>query len=349
VATVYDLVDLAELTRFARTVVPLPDTFGLDQFLPNDYIDDIRVDTGLFTQTNRSAVFRAYDAETPIGQRDTFSTKSVKIPPLGQKLPVGEYERIQLERARGSQNGGQLASAVYDDTANNTRAINIRAEFARGDVLTDGKFTLANENGLTIEADFGVPAGNLSATAGTDWATVATADPVADITSWMTTYQANASDGSRPARMLISRKVLGYLQRNAAIRTLAGVVTGAPNIVTEATLNATFNAYGLPQISVYEAKAKDPVSGATVNILGDDKVFLLPANGRDLGRTVWGITAEALELVNSGFLTLQSAPGITAVTTKEFDPVRVWTKTAATMMPVLDDPTKLFVVDVTAS
>jgi hypothetical protein len=329
VATVYDLVDLAELTRFARTVVPLPDTFGLDQFLPNDYIDDIRVDTGLFTQTNRSAVFRAYDAETPIGQRDTFSTKSVKIPPLGQKLPVGEYERIQLERARGSQNG--------------------RAEFARGDVLTDGKFTLANENGLTIEADFGVPAGNLSATAGTDWATVATADPVADITSWMTTYQANASDGSRPARMLISRKVLGYLQRNAAIRTLAGVVTGAPNIVTEATLNATFNAYGLPQISVYEAKAKDPVSGATVNILGDDKVFLLPANGRDLGRTVWGITAEALELVNSGFLTLQSAPGITAVTTKEFDPVRVWTKTAATMMPVLDDPTKLFVVDVTAS
>jgi len=35
-----------------------------------------------------------------------------------------------------------------------------RMEQARGDVLMDGKFTLSGEGGLTMEADFGVPAGN---------------------------------------------------------------------------------------------------------------------------------------------------------------------------------------------
>ena len=32
-------------------------------------------------------------------------------------------------------------------------------ELARGDVLTDGKFTLNGEGGLILEADFGVPGG----------------------------------------------------------------------------------------------------------------------------------------------------------------------------------------------
>ncbi|MER6734624.1 major capsid protein [Streptomyces puniciscabiei] len=40
-------------------------------------------------------------------------------------------------------------------------AINSRLELAAGDVLTDGKFSLSGENGLTLDVDFGVPAANM--------------------------------------------------------------------------------------------------------------------------------------------------------------------------------------------
>jgi hypothetical protein len=299
-ATAFDLTDLTQLTEFARTEVPLPATFGLSEFLPDTLIDDIRVDVGTITRTNRSATYKAYDAATPIGVRDTFTTSSVKIPPTGQKLPIGEYEAISLNAARGAQTS-QLVDAIYDDVANNTRAVQIRAEFARADVLLDGTI---------IDA-----------------------------------YQSQSSDGSEPDWIIMSKQVFGYLQRNVKMASLFAVNSGAPGVLTNEAVNATLNAFGFPRVALYDAKAVSP-AGSSGRILPADKIIL---GGNGVGRTIWGITAEALELVNSGFLTLQSAPGITAVTTKEFDPVRVWTKAVATVMPVIDDPTKLYVVDVTAS
>jgi hypothetical protein len=345
VTTAFDLTDLTQLTQFARQEVPLPATFGLDAFLPNVYIDDIRVDVGTITRTNRSATYKAFDAATPLGLRDTFAMSSVKIPPTGQKMMVGEYESIMLNAARGAQTS-QLVDAIYDDTANNVRAIQIRAEYARADLLVDGKVTISGENGLTVEYDAGVAAGNFDDTVGTDWATVATADPVGDLQTIIDAYQGQASDGSEPDGIIMSKQVFGYLQRNAKMQALfRGNAGDTPGVLTREGVNATFNAYGLPPIHLYDAKAVGP-TGVSGRILPADKIILF---GRGVGRTVWGVTAEALELVGAGFLQLQAAPGITAIVARDFDPVRVWTKAVATVMPVIDDPTKLYVVDVTAS
>jgi hypothetical protein len=60
-------------------------------------------------------------------------------------------------------------------------------EQARGDVLTDGKFTLTGEGGLFMEADYGVPGGNLvtpAARCGPTWPT----DPITDLTAWVDAY-----------------------------------------------------------------------------------------------------------------------------------------------------------------
>jgi hypothetical protein len=191
-----------------------------------------------------------------------------------------------------------------------------------------------------------VAAGNFDDTVGTDWATVATADPVADLRTIVDAFQAQSSDGSEPAGMIMSKQVFGYLQRNAKMAALfRGNANDTPGVLTREGVNATFNAYGLPPIHLYDAKAVGP-NGVSGRILPADKVIFY---GTGVGRTVWGVTAEALELVGAGFLQLGAAPGITAVATKEFDPVRVWTKAVATVMPVIDDPTKLYVVDVTAS
>jgi hypothetical protein len=75
---------------------------------------------------------------------------------------MGELERLQLEFARTG--GTNQAAFVERDLQRRDRPdpnVQRRMEQARGDVLVDGKFTLAGEGGLYLEADYGVPAGNL--------------------------------------------------------------------------------------------------------------------------------------------------------------------------------------------
>jgi hypothetical protein len=70
-AIVYDGPVLPDdLTDFVREV-PVPANFILDQLLPNVYIDTNQVDVGQITRTNRTARFRAYDANLHRAQRDS--------------------------------------------------------------------------------------------------------------------------------------------------------------------------------------------------------------------------------------------------------------------------------------
>ena len=69
------------------------------------------------------------------------------------------------------------AMAIIDDIENHVRAIRARLELAAGDLLTDGKFSLVDENGLTLEADFQVPTAFLP-TAATLWTDTANSTPL---------------------------------------------------------------------------------------------------------------------------------------------------------------------------
>src|SRR5690606_13949311 len=206
-ATILDIVDPAALTAFVREV-PQPANQILNRFLPDRTIGDIEAAFDRVTRVNRAAKFRTYDAETPIGQRDTLSRERVMLPPIGQKTVVGEYERLKLEQLRsGGTATSALVDAIYDDAALNTRAVRARMELARGDVLADGKFTLTGENGLTLETDWGVPLDNFVASS-SPWS-----DPdapiLADLRSWVQDYV--DVNGERPGVMLTSEQVYSWM------------------------------------------------------------------------------------------------------------------------------------------
>lgn len=332
---VFDYVDPAELTAFAREL-PAPANFVFDGVLPDVQVDDIEVIIDRVTRTNRAAKFRAYDAETPIGRRDSVSRDRVGLPPLGQKTVIGEYERLVLERLRGVQ-GGRIADAIYDDVALNTRAVISRMQLAKGDLIQDGKVTLAGENGLTIEYDAGVPATHFVAAA-TSWATATWAQIVADLRTWADVYTPDA--GEPPARSLTSRRVVSQVVRAAGVAGIAG--TGL--LVSRGQINAALTGDGLPPFE--EVDVRIDVDGVSTRPMADDRVAFLPANPRDLGYTPWGITAESLELAEASRLNVANAPGLTAVVLKEGDPVRIWTKVSAVGLPILTDPSKLLVADV---
>lgn len=332
------------LTAFVREV-PTPANYILNQLLPDRLFDKNTVDVSELTKTNRAAKFRAFDGRIHRTERDTLEVRSVKLPPVSTMNGIGELERLNLEAAR--QNGGSNAAVInqiYDDATNLTGEVLTRMELARGDVLTDGKFTLAGENGLYLEADFGVP-GNHIVSAGTVWSTTASATVIADLTAWVDVYV--ATNGFRPGGLVISNKTLGYMLRNAEVRTLAGSLAGTPGIVSRQALDTVLDTFGLPPILfVYDTQVD--VDGASTRVLPEDKVLFVPPNPSDLGYTAWGVSATALELVNAAKVdfSFSQAPGIVGVVIKDGPPFREETFVDAVGMPVLANPKRLLVADV---
>jgi hypothetical protein len=268
----------------------------------------------------------------------------VKIPPLGNKLPIMEEERLKIERVRTrGDNSNGYVTAIYDDATNLAEYVHNRVELARGDVLVDGKFTLTGENGLTIEADFGVPAGNL-VTASVAWSDTANASPLTDLKAWVDDYV--NLNGFRPQYMQTSSTVISNLVLSQEIRELFSSMVGVPSLVTRAQLDQVLQAHGLPQLVEYNTRLD--VDDVDTRVIPEDKVLLLPPDGMPLGFTAWGITAEALELASgeNPSLEFEDLPGLVGVVLKEGDPVRTWTKVGATAMPILSAPRRLMVADV---
>ncbi|GHE10928.1 hypothetical protein [Streptomyces alanosinicus] len=107
------------------------------------------------------AMCRGSDASVPFASHEAWQTAiEGMVPRLGQKLLVGLQEQLLVEASRGT-NEDWLIELLYDDTERRVEAICSRVELAWGDVLVGGKFSLNPENRLTIEVDWGVPAGNL--------------------------------------------------------------------------------------------------------------------------------------------------------------------------------------------
>lgn len=335
----FDLIEPGVLTGFVREL-PVPANYVLDRFLPNQNISDIEAAFTTAFKRNRAAMFRAFDAETPIGERDNFQRSRVSLPPLGQKTLVGEEERLRLEMLRsGGDNTASMILALYNDARINTEAVFARMELARGQVLTTGKFTFSGENGLKgIEADFGVPGSHLP-TAATAWTDHDDSDPLDDLRTWSDLFTDDS--GEVPAFALTSRQAIGNMLRNANVRSRYATIGGTPSVITRSQLAAVLDSEDLPQLVQYDSQVY--VAGAATRIIPANKMILLPATATSLGRTYWGVTAEALELVglNNPQLTFSQAPGLVGMVTKDGDPVRTWTKVTAIGMPVIEDNLKL--------
>ena len=333
-----------QLTVFTRNV-PSPQEFSLSNLLPDRFFDRNTIDIAEITRTNRTARFRAFDGRLHVSERDAGVLKQVKLPPLSTSLSTGELERLQLEFAR---NGGSSTQAIitasYNDAQNLTREVQARMEQARGDVLTDGKFTLAGEGGLFMEADYGVPGGHIVAP-GVLWTTTATATIIANESAWVDTYV--ATNGFAPGGQVVSRRVLNLMLQNAELRSLAASLSGTPSLITRASVDAALAAYSLPPIvKVYDTVVD--VDGSSTRTIPDDRVIFVPPNVADLGYTAWGVSATALELVNSNAVdfSFEEAPGIVGVVEKVGPPYREFIFVDAVGMPVLSNAKLLMVADV---
>jgi len=346
----FDYIAPAELTGYVREALADYEInrFRLNRYLPNRPVDDIEAKflAGGEGLTN-AATFRVYDAESPIGKRPGFQRTTIELPPISRKLRLGEYERLR-QRANP---GALVTDGLFSDAVRLTREIAARMELARGDALVNGTITL-NENGVIATVDFGRAGGN-TVTAATLWSDHTNSDPINDLITWAQAYEDLM--GEPPGSILMNRTTLFNALRSENVRLFSSTLVGRPTLVTAEALNMVLASYSLPGIDVYHASVL--VNGSAQRIIPDGKVVLLPSpvqdpsdfEGTQLGATMWGTTAEAMEpefnLVGSD-LPGDDLPGVTAGVYSTDDPVALWTKAAGIGIPVLANPNLSFTATV---
>lgn len=330
-------------TSFIRDI-PVDAGRALLGAMPRQDSDDNTVDWTEVTRTNRTAKFRAFDGAISKSKRDTGSTSKVRLLPLGSSLDLGEYERLQLEFARtGGTNSNILARSIYNDSENLTNEVLNRLELAWGDVLTDGKLTI-NENGYQGEADFAVPANQL-VTAATPWSNLAASTPITNMLAWQDVQIANGN--GRWGAIRPSNAILRLLMKNTEVINAAYGSTNGRTFATLPDINSVLASMGLPALSPSFDENLD-VDGTTTPVIPTDHILFTPANLGDLGYTAWGVSATALELVNSAEadFSFEEAAGVVGVVVKDGPPFRQTTFVDAVAMPILTNAKQLFVADV---
>jgi hypothetical protein len=231
-----------------------------------------------------------------------------------------------------------LAGTPAFDVERHVEAINARLELAAGDVLTDGKFSLAGENGLTLDVDFGVPAANMPTVAKL-WSDP-TSDPIADELNWVSYL--DSISAPMPEMVVTSRRVWSYLAGNNAYRAAyygsVNPSTTPTASLTPQQINVVRDNYSLPPISLYRAQVR--VDGVATKCLPDDRWVMLPPDRSKWGQMMHGTTAESLALSRGSnpAITREDAPGLIITRGAKDDPVQIWTKGAAVAMRVLYAP-----------
>lgn len=332
------------LTAFVREV-PVPADLALLAQVEPRFVQDNKIDWLEITRRNRTARFRSFDGRIHVSSRDTAEEKSIKLPPLSTSFNMGEYERLQLEFARtGGTRQQALANAIYNDGERGTLEVLARLEQALGDVLTDGKLTI-NENGYAGEADFGVPANQIVAP-GTAWTDTTGATPITNLQAWVD-IAVDTNGNPRPQVARTSTAVLRTVLRNKeVIDALYGSTQGKTR-ASLADLNDLLANEGLPTFAEpYDTQVD--VDGVATRPIPKDRVVLTPADLNDVVGIVFGVSATALELVdsNQAELSFEDSPGIVGVVEKTGPPYRQFTYIDAVGMAEVKDARALTVADV---
>lgn len=297
------------------------------------------------------ATFSAYDAEAPIAGRLPLGDHvKGELPKIQRKVRLGEQERLLLLRIQ--QNAAlpsdvqQYIQRIYDDVTDMRDAVLARiVKLCLDAISTIGPISI-NENNVVMTVDFRVPAGQTEVLS-TPWTDPAS-NPYEDIRRWVQTVE--DAQGFTPTRALTSTPVVRALLAHDKVRELVLGRSFAGQVQREPTL-AEFNAWaeghGFPQIGVLDARiwVEDAAGNRTLTrLFPQDKFVLLPPE--PLGELLFGPTAEALGMVESGEIGAEEAPGIWAGTYRETDPPVQFTKAAAVAFPTFPGADRIFIASV---
>jgi hypothetical protein len=335
-----DIRAAADLTAVARAAADVATTqYRLARFLPatDNYSLTFNFDVNTIGLVDK-AEYRAFDTETRYGRTQGGSSRAGKLPPVGRKFRVGEYEQLQLV-AQTDLLGGKLEEYARRGGA----AIAARVALAQAEALVTGELVL-KENGLDLAAiDYGRKDSH-SVTAAALFSDVAA--PVLDpIEAWLEVYR--LTNGGNPGTVLMSQKVLTALSKNTElIRIAVGRNTDLPSRISYDDVRSALTSYGVSGVEVYD----QAIDGE--RLIPDNVMLFLPSDGNVvldggvLGTTEWGITAESIQPVYG--ISDSERPGIFSAAFVDTDPQGVDVLSSAVVIPAVKNANATFVAKVLA-
>lgn len=278
------------------------------------------------------AKVHALDTEAHIGSRVPFEKVSIEELLIKEKINLSE-SIARLTRGMGMESD-PLRRYIFDDVARMAERVVTRAELAKMDAISKGKYTIA-ENGLSLSVDYNVPDENYVSS---DWSEP-DADILGDIRKWRLVALAK---GMAPTIAITSETVLTNIMGNAGIQKAIKGASGVGILPTLDEVNALLaSQFGGLRITTNEEKygtletANGKVKVAQNRFWPEDK-FVMTAEGIDgtLGVGMWGVTPEELEQ-GGAFDTKREQQYVTCTTWDTPDPVATWTKASGLFVPVM--------------
>lgn len=292
------------------------------------------------------AQFHAFDVESKTTYRIPVDNHYIEKGLI--KVKINQSERMQALLRSGVRDD-RMYDYVIQDAARLAEQVFTRTKVAKNEVLATGSFTIV-ENNLNLTVDYGV----------TDAQKAFTLDlsSTADISGQLQAIIDAAEDmGVTLTGMITSKKNITKMRRNAGLQAEINSNVGVGALIRSNDLEA----YLEDEFGITTVITNDLTYNANNNIIGsdgrptvtarryypEDKItfFASTPNGQ-LGTGLWG---DPPSVVNPLISTRGSgvSPYVYIDQWTETDPDVLWTRASGLFVPVLYNPSSLFIATVT--
>lgn len=287
---------------------------------------------------------------------DTEAQTTFRVPVDAHNIEKGliKVKINQSERMRALLRSGVREDDLYDsvigDGARLAEQVFTRSKVAKNELMATGKVTI-RENNLDLAVDYGVPESQTGF--------VLDLSPDADVPAQLQGIADKALEqGVTLTGLLTSRKNLTKMRGNAALQKAVNGNLGAGALLTGAALAGYLETeFGLGRILTndltYGADAKIGADGRPTitnkRYFPDNKISFFAANpaGR-VGAGLWGDPPEATVGSLSAGGGSAEHPFVYIDQWTEDDPKVLWTKASGLFIPVLYNPSSLWIATVEA-
>lgn len=335
------MIDQVELLDFSRNYVIQRPANVLDSFFTDEKTESIMAKWFFLTgndQIPAVASVHAFDTEAQIASR--VVPKMIETEKLLIKRKINQSERLQQIIERGGFGNSILNDVLFNDFRMLADSVKDRTIVAKAELLATGKMSI-KENHLDISVDYGIPTENKMEF---DWSKN-DVDYLGDIQK---AVDIATESGRKITGMITSQKNISKMMLNKNIQTAILGTNGSGAMVSRAQIQTLFAEYfGFSEIVVSDDKYKVENANGTTTMhryFPEDVVTFYAKTGTSLGVGLWGVTPEEKE--QGAFTQKSMNQFITLTQWKEPDPVAVWTKASGLFIPVLPDPSSLFICNV---
>jgi len=291
------------------------------------------------------AQFHAFDTEAQTTFRVPVDTHYIEKGLVKVKIN-------QSERMRALLRSGVREDALYDyvirDGARLAEQVITRSKVAKNELMATGKITI-KENNLNLSPDYGVTAEQT--------AFELDLSPDADVPAQLQAIvDAALAKGVTLTGFQTSRKNITKMRNNAAVQKAINGNIGAGALVSGAAMTAYLETeFGLGRVITndltYGAEAEIGTDGrpsiTTARYYPDNKITFFATNpAGKLGTVAWGDPPEATVGSLTTATSSSESPYVYIDQWTEDDPKVLWTKASALFIPVLYNPSSLWIATV---